>query len=129
MPAFTRAVHAALKAWRTESIPQIDPVNVPLEKADRHLVLLDVRRDDEFATGHAPGALHIPLDDLAQRVGELSRTTQIACICRSGARSTKATELLRPMGYSTSNVSGGMLAWATAGLRVEASDGTPGSVL
>lgn len=63
-------------------------------------VLLDVRTAEEYASGHIPGSEHLPLDlisDAADRIG--NRNTPVFVYCRSGARSVKAAEALKKMGY------------------------------
>jgi len=83
-------------------------------------VLVDVREPAEWQSGHAPGARHIPLGQLAARMGELPQDGEIITVCRSGNRSAKAAELLRGAGYRTvHNLKGGMTAWAKDGLPVE----------
>jgi len=89
-------------------------------------VLLDVREDEEWNTGHAPHARHLRLGLLDPTV--LERNQQILVICRSGARSARATATLRQAGLAARNVSGGMRAWEAAGLPVTRSDGSPGAV-
>ena len=54
---------------------------------------------------------------------------KIVCVCRSGARSAKATELLRSWGLDAVNLEGGMQAWAAEGRPVERDDGSPGTVI
>ena len=81
-------------------------------------VLLDVREDDEWATGHAPGAVHVPMARLTPQ--RLPEGRPVFCICRSGSRSLRVAELLVASGIDARNVSGGMLAWVDAGLPVEA---------
>jgi rhodanese-related sulfurtransferase len=84
-------------------------------------LLLDVREADEYAQGHAPGAILIPLGQLGQRLTEIARykNQPVALICRSGNRSAKAQKLLEQAGFSaTSNVEGGMIAWQKSGLPV-----------
>jgi rhodanese-related sulfurtransferase len=76
--------------------------------------LLDVREDDEWAAGHAPGATHIPLGDLGTRATEVPRDTTIYVICRSGGRSARATLALVGSGWDAVNVAGGMQDWAAA---------------
>ncbi|MER7672512.1 rhodanese-like domain-containing protein [Kitasatospora sp. NPDC096128] len=94
-------------------------------------VLLDVREAAEFAAGHAPGALHLPLIGLVAGVGlppaAVGRT--VLAICRSGHRSQRAAELLAARGVEVSNVTGGMGAWARAGLPVTTPDGGTGHVI
>lgn len=74
--------------------------------------LIDVREPDEVAAGTLPGAINIPLGDLAERVGELDPANRVVVLCRSGARSTKASEQLTAAGFSdVVNLAGGMLAF------------------
>lgn len=83
-------------------------------------VLLDVREPYEFISGHAPGALNIPLGQLATHHGKLDPDREVLVICASGSRSAVAVQLLRRAGCSSArNVSGGMLAWQSAGLPTE----------
>lgn len=91
-------------------------------------VLLDVREDDEWQHGHAPGALHIPLGQLVARVGEVPQGRPVAVICRMGSRSAQATAWLLGQGLDARNVDGGMLAWQAEGLPVQTPQGTPGHV-
>lgn len=91
---------------------QITPADVEsrLQKPDAPF-LLDVREAHEFAAGHVPGAVLIPLGTLPQRTGELPKDRQIVAICRSGSRSGVATGALRQAGFKVQNMVGGMLAW------------------
>jgi rhodanese-related sulfurtransferase len=92
-------------------------------------LLLDVRNDDEWAAGHAPDATYVTLSQVPTRIDELPDDRRIVAICRSGARSAKATEFLIAQGYDTVNLGGGMRAWAAAGLPVVTDDGAPGEVI
>jgi rhodanese-related sulfurtransferase len=92
------------------------------------VLLLDVRRDDEWAAGHAPDAIHIPLDQLEARLPDLRRDQPIVAICHSGARSGRATAFLQQQGYDVTNYEGGMLAWAHADGPVVSENGQPPSV-
>jgi len=69
--------------------------------------LLDVRDDDEFARGHAPGALHMPLNQIRGRLGELPRDRPIRTYCFVGQRSYYATRILLQEGFSVRNLAGG----------------------
>lgn len=82
-------------------------------------LLIDVREPDEWRSGHAPGARHIPLGRLASQLDALPADRELLFVCRSGNRSGAATELAARAGRSATNVSGGMTAWAQAGLPVE----------
>lgn len=74
--------------------------------------MIDVREADEVAEGMIEGAVHIPLGEIAERVGELDKATPYVMICRSGGRSGRATEFLITEGYDVTNMTGGMLAWS-----------------
>ncbi len=94
-------------------IPTVDPRDVAGD------VLLDVREDDEWAAGRAPGAVHIPLYELPDRLAELPEGRPLSVVCRVGGRSAQATAWLLAQGVDARNVAGGMLAWAQLGLPVE----------
>ncbi|WP_292936765.1 rhodanese-like domain-containing protein [Noviherbaspirillum sp.] len=82
-------------------------------------LLLDVREADEYASGHAPGSTLIPVGQLGARLKEIEvfRNKTVVLICRSGRRSTMATEMLRKAGFTDAkNVEGGMIAWEKNGL-------------
>lgn len=91
-------------------------------------VLLDVRESHEWRAGHAPKARHIPLGQLPTRTGELPSGRLLITACRSGARSARAASLLAREGREVVNLSGGMRAWASAGLPVRAKGGGQGRV-
>jgi rhodanese-related sulfurtransferase len=93
-----------------------------LQKAGE-VTLLDVREPDEWAEGHAAGAVHIPLGDLDPATVDGSRP--IVAVCGSGNRSGKATDLLRKAGIDVRNMAGGMQSWRAAGLPMVTDSGTP----
>ncbi|MCB9743672.1 MAG: rhodanese-like domain-containing protein [Alphaproteobacteria bacterium] len=84
-------------------------------------VLVDVRTPGEFAEGHVPGAVNIPVDELGGRLSELEshKGDEVYLICRSGSRSSRAADQLVAAGYSAVNVTGGTLAWIDSGRAVE----------
>lgn len=90
-------------------------------------MLLDVRENDEWTAGHAPGATHLPLGDVDP--GRVPATRPIVTVCRSGARSSKAAARLAAAGLTVHNLAGGMRAWEAAGLAVTRDDGHPGTVI
>ena len=75
------------------------------------LNLIDVREADEFASGHLPGAINLPLSDFLERYGELDKEKSYHIICQSGARSAQACAFLEEEGYDVTNVAGGTSAW------------------
>jgi len=83
-----------------------------LQRGEKPL-LIDVREDAEWAAGHLPGALHIPLGELPQRLDEIASQADPVFMCRSGGRSMAACQLaLRAHIRSPANLEGGLLAWA-----------------
>jgi rhodanese-related sulfurtransferase len=84
---------------------------------------VDVRQDYEWEAGHVAGAVHIPLDQLPRRAGELDRERTLILQCRTGARSGMATAALRESGFEARNLEGGLEAWVDRGLPLEPADG------
>jgi len=82
--------------------------------------VVDVRSEAEFAEGHIPGAVCIPLPQLAARVGEVP-AGRVFVVCASGNRSKAATGLLRSAGVDAWSVAGGTQAWQDAGKALSAS--------
>ena len=95
---------------------------------DASVILLDVREDDEWQRGHAPGARHVPMGDVPARIAELDTDATLYVVCHAGGRSQRVAEYLSRNGYEPINVEGGMLAWAAAGRPVVTDDGSAGSV-
>ena len=91
-------------------------------------LLLDVREDDEWAAGHAPGAVHVPMHEVPGRMEELPGDRPVAVICRMGGRSAQVAAYLLAQGRDAVNVDGGMQAWQAAGLPVQAPGGGAGTV-
>jgi NADPH-dependent 2,4-dienoyl-CoA reductase/sulfur reductase-like enzyme/rhodanese-related sulfurtransferase len=87
--------------------PQVDVETVLAAPAVDRPLLLDVRTTEEFASGHIPGAVNIPVDDLRSRLGELPHDRKIATYCQVGQRGYLATRILQQKGYSASNIGGG----------------------
>ena len=86
----------------------IDPRGLAeLGKSGRPIDLIDVRTPAEFASGHVPGAVNVPVDDLRQRLGELPRGRPIAAYCQVGQRGYMATRVLLQAGFAAANVGGG----------------------
>lgn len=79
---------------------------------------LDVRRADEFANGHVPGATNVAHTRLAAHLGELPRDKRLVVNCQGGVRSARAVALLQRRGFEAVNVRGGFGAWRAAGKRV-----------
>ncbi|WP_141579545.1 rhodanese-like domain-containing protein [Actinomadura sp. WMMA1423] len=104
-----------------EDVPAVVAAEVPQDG-----YLLDVREQDEWDAGHAPGAVHIPMRQLGDRAGEVPRDREVFVICRSGARSAQVTVALNQAGWLARNVGDGMNGWAAAGRPMEGTgDGPP----
>jgi rhodanese-related sulfurtransferase len=73
--------------------------------------LVDVREADEFAAGHVPGAVNLPLSEFAGRYTELAADKPYHIICQMGGRSAQACAFLDAQGYDVTNVDGGTVAW------------------
>jgi rhodanese-related sulfurtransferase len=113
----------AMLAWtfigsRLSGIEQADTLKATRLFNDDALIL-DVREDKEFASGHIPKAKHIPLGKLSSRIQELDKfkSQPILVTCRSGQRSARACGMLKKAGFETVyNQAGGILAWERANL-------------
>ena len=79
-------------------------------------MLVDVREPGELRGGRVRGAINIALGQLRARVHELEHGHQVAFLCHSGARSSRATGIAINAGYDAVNVRGGVIAWTRAGL-------------
>lgn len=101
-----------------DSLPEVPAASVPDDAW-----LLDVREHDEWTAGHAPGAWHIPLGDLASRAAEVPQDQVVYVVCRSGGRSGRAAQALAGAGWQAVNVAGGMHDWAAAGRPMVADSG------
>lgn len=107
------------------------PDRVPtttLDAVDPDAVLLDVREPAEFAAGHAPGALLIPLGQLADRLGEVP-AGQVVVTCKRGGRASRATAALIAAGRDAVNLDGGMQAWSDAGRPMVSATGSDPTIL
>ena len=79
-----------------------------VESLDRdRVVLLDVRTDEEYANGSIEGSIHIPLDSLRERLGEIPAGKPLYVNCQSGLRSYIACRILSQNGFDCYNLSGG----------------------
>lgn len=76
--------------------------------------LIDVRERDEYAAGHVPGAVNLPLSELGDRLAELPAEA-FDVICQAGGRSGRAVEALSMRGHDATNVEGGTGEWIAQG--------------
>ena len=76
--------------------------------------VIDVRRDDEWVTGHVTGAIHIPIDDLTDRIDEVPEDKTLLFICAAGVRSGLGCEVAAAMGFESDklfNIEDGTPLW------------------
>ncbi len=81
-------------------------------------IILDVREPSEWAQGHIPGAIHIPLQQVPARIDELPKDRIVVCQCASGGRSASAARFLEQAGFQATNMVGGIMQWHRSGLPV-----------
>jgi phage shock protein E len=113
---------AAQQAAAAPQVAQVSPAAlVEMQaKEDSRLLLLDVRTPEEFAAGHVPGAVNIPYDQLATRLGEIPRGDEVVLYCHSGRRAGLAVEVLAANGYTRlAHLQGDMQGWQSSGRPVE----------
>ena len=86
---------------------------VKMMKNEKNYIILDVRRPDEYAEGHIPGAINVPNEDIGTaEIPELPDKAQLILVyCRSGRRSKEASEKLVKLGYTNIVEFGGILDW------------------
>ena len=82
---------------------------------------IDVRSATEFASGHIPGAINVPLDEIEKRTADLSPDKPLLLVCQTGQRARIAADLLRPCRYDVRILEGGTKAWQDAKLPIVAS--------
>lgn len=111
-----------------QQVPTVQVADVPQDLAEGQAIL-DVREDDEWAAGHAPNAVHIPLGELTSRLAELPADGELFVVCRMGGRSARATAYLNANGWDAVNVDGGMISWDAAGRPLVAGSGEGAQVL
>jgi rhodanese-related sulfurtransferase len=85
--------------------------------------LLDVREQHEWDLGHAPAARLVPKSKLPEGLEDVPTDQRVLVVCHAGSRSVSVTNALLDVGFDAVNVSGGMLAWTSAGGELVA-DGT-----
>lgn len=93
-------------------IPTLTVAELPAKLADGWM-LLDVRTDEEWAEGHIHGAVHIPMDQIPERIDEVG--DQVLCVCHLGGRSARVTSYLNAHGRQAVNVEGGVEEWVAGG--------------
>jgi len=95
------------------SIPEISPAEFLSRRQNgEDLTLLDVREAWELGVASVPDVVHIPMGEIASRIGELDASKETVVLCRSGKRSLEVAKYLQGNGFRTTNLAGGILAWS-----------------
>lgn len=90
-------------------IKQVSPKELDQKKG---MMLLDVRTNKEYEGGHIPGAVHVQLADIGDKIKKIKKDKEIVVFCQNGNRSIWAIKRLMGMGYKNLvNLKGGYVAW------------------
>ncbi len=103
------------------SIPTTEVALLP-DPLPEGVTVLDVREPVEWVHGHIPGAVHLPLSELATRTDELP-DGEVLVVCRVGGRSAQVVGWLDRVGRPAVNLHGGMLEWEAAGRPIVSENG------
>jgi hydroxyacylglutathione hydrolase len=112
-------------SWRAsqghlQTIPSLSLADLANQLQSNDKVILDVRGEGEWRSGHLPGSINLPIGDLTGRLGELPRDHPLIVHCQTGARAAIAASLLRARGFhEVSQFPGGFAEWRAAGRPVE----------
>lgn len=121
------AVSGAMLIWplirdRLAGVSEVDTLEAVRLINQQDALLLDVREDSEYESGHIPNSKHIPAGRIAERLKELEKHKDkpVVVLCRSGNRSTAACSLLRKQGFTdVRSLKGGIEGWQQANLPVK----------
>jgi ArsR family transcriptional regulator len=111
---------AAAYIDRRDSLEPIPPGELQRRLADGRVTLIDVRPADEYAAGHIPGAVSLPLSQLGRRLKELPRRREIIAYCRGPycVFAVEAVELLRRRGFRARRLAESISDWRARGYAV-----------
>lgn len=92
-----------------------------MDKLGKEEIVLDVRTPEEYSTGHVPGSINIPVDQLEGRSEELKKYSKVFVHCKMGGRAQQASTLLTSLGFDNlvCIAGSGMQAWVEEGYPVE----------
>lgn len=109
-----------------ETFEAVDAATLHRRLQEHEVVLLDVRPPEEFAAGHWPGAISMPLEDLSTHMSHLPRNRTIVAYCRGPycVLALQAVELLRTEGFRAVRLAEGVADWRAQGLPVERDEQT-----
>ena len=104
--------------------PHLSPYQITQKMNQGRVIILDVRKEDEYAESHLKNAIHIPAEELTEKLGRIERykNDPIVIVCAVGPRAARATSQLKKAGFKdVSSMEGGMKSWVSDGLPVESS--------
>ncbi|QUL98968.1 MAG: FAD-dependent oxidoreductase [Candidatus Fermentithermobacillus carboniphilus] len=117
-PPFSMAMSSTIVAANvmmnklTGRVKGIDPVTLKRRLGDENLQIVDVRTPAEIVLGTIPGAIHIPLNELSSRCGELDRSKEQVLVCKVGLRAYLGSLILKNKGFENVKIlDGGMTVW------------------
>ena len=119
------AIAAGLPGLALAAEPALVPISQEAllerqQKGDDATYVLDVRSPEEYASGHVPGAVNIPYDQIAARMAEVPKDKDVVLYCKSGRRAGIAAEVLAGQGYTRlQHLEGDIVAWVEKGRPVE----------
>lgn len=118
-----RVAREALLA-ETAAAEHVDRQTLVARLRSGEAILIDVRPHEEYVAGHIPGALSMPVEDLASRLKELGKEREVVAYCRGPycMLSADAVRLLARRGYCARRLDDGVLEWRAAGLKVVTGD-------
>lgn len=97
----TAALPYSLESWQVQEYWK-----------EKKALFVDVRSQDEYADGHIPESVCLPLDQLSRRYREISRKETVILVCQAGSRSKRALQFLRRHGYrNVYYLAGGLKNW------------------
>ena len=114
---------AGMTTWQNSGLP-LDHIGewtvheLNCRKDEPGTTVLDVRADNEWKEGHVPGAQHVYVPHLEERLDELERDHTVVVYCGSGYRASIAASILKRHGFPVVNIPGSWTAWTEAGLPV-----------
>ena len=106
----------------TPQTPTVEPSEAR-EFLESGALLIDVRSDKEWQSGHLPLGVHIPLERISRESAVTTRTRRVIVVSRSGRRATEAVKHLRTAGIAAVALKGGLHAWLATGGEIVADNG------
>lgn len=102
-----------MKESTSESANYKDPEALArlIEEGEKEHIVVDVRTPAEYADGHIPSAVNIPVSEIGEQPPSVPKDSLVVVYCRSGARSSRAAESLRSLGYTRVVDFGGLYRW------------------